>query len=1052
MINSILRSVVEQRYIVLALASVVVVLGVWSYQNLAIDAVPDITNVQVQVNTEAVGYSPLEVEQRITFPVESALSGLPELAYTRSLSRYGLSQVTVVFAEGTDLYFARNLISERLSAIKGDLPLGLQPELGPIATGLGEIFMYTISAEHDALAETGLPYDLVALREIQDWIIKPQLALVKGVIEVNTNGGFDKQFHVLPDPVKLLAHGLSVGAVADAIAASNSNAGAGYVERGGEQILIRSEGQLSSLTDIEQVVVARPYGNPVRVIDVAEVAIGKELRTGAATLNGRETVLGTVMMLVGENSKRVARDVAVRLEEIKASLPPGVVVTPVYDRTVLVDKTVDTVRKNLLEGALLVIVVLMLLLGNFRAALITAAVIPLAMLATVTGMVQTGVTANLMSLGALDFGLIVDGAVIIVENSVRRLAQAQAENGRVLPLKQRLDTVIAATIEVIKPSLFGVAIITIVYIPIFSLTGIEGKMFHPMAATVVMALLASMLFCLTLVPAAVAIFLNGPITERESKVVSGLKSWYEPLLRRSLKLKSGVLVGAASLVLFCVWLATSLGTEFIPQLDEGDIALHALRIPGTGLEQSVSMQKQLEKTIKTIPEVEKVFARIGTPEVATDPMPPNVADSFVILKPRSEWPEPDKPKTQLVAEMEARLQDLPGNNYEFTQPIQMRFNELISGVRADLGIKVYGDDLDELERIGERALAIVNTVSGAADGRVEQVSGLPVMTITPDRMALARYGLDIETLQATLAAMYGGRVVGLIYDGDRRFQLVVRLPEDIRTDLSSLGELPLSLPDGDYVPVSEVAVVRLTPAPNQISRENGKRRVVVTVNVRSRDLGSFVAEVQGKLRSDLDLPSGYWLDYGGTFEQLESATQRLSIVVPLTLLMIFALLLIAFGNMRDAVVIFSGVPLALTGGVLALWLRGMPLSISAGIGFIALSGVAVLNGLVLVSFIKDQWEKTGNLDSAIVQGALVRFRPVLMTALVASLGFVPMALNVGTGAEVQRPLATVVIGGIVSSTLLTLLVLPAFYRVLHTGAVVPGRDISPEEKQKQVVY
>jgi cobalt-zinc-cadmium resistance protein CzcA len=1029
MINAILRFSVERRFLTLSLILVLVGVGVWSFQRLPIDAVPDITNVQVQINTEAPGYSPLEAEQRITFPVETALYGLPNLSYTRSLSRYGLSQVTVVFEEGTDIYFARNLINERLGAIKSALPPGLEPEMGPIATGLGEIFMYTVEAPPGAAQADGSPLDATALREIQDWIIKPQLAQVPGVIEVNTIGGYDKQYHVTPSPQRLLEFGITVDELVSALRANNTNRGAGYIERNGQQLLVRSPGQLATIGDIEQVVIANRDGVPVRVADVAEVAIGKELRTGAATRDGKETVMGTAMMLVGENSRAVAQAVAEKLEAIQPSLPDGVKVEAVYDRTALVDKAIATVEKNLLEGALLVIVVLFLLLGNLRAALITAAVIPLSMLATITGMVRSGVSANLMSLGALDFGLIVDGAVIIVENCIRRLSQAQHQGQ--LALKERLQLVFEATNEVIRPSLFGVAIITVVYLPIFALTGVEGKMFHPMAATVVMALLAAMVLSLTVVPAAVAVFMGGKISEKESPVISGAKSLYRPALRVAMRFRWLVLGGATTLVAVCLWLATTLGSEFIPQLDEGDIALHALRIPGTGLEQSIEMQSQLEERLKAFGEVDKVFAKIGTPEVATDPMPPSVADNFVILKPRSQWPNPDKTKDELVAEMAAAVEMLPGNKYEFTQPIEMRFNELISGVRADLGIKVFGDDLDQLLASANDVLEVVESMEGAADARVEQVTGLPMLSVHPKRMALSRYGLTVDDLQDLVAAGVGGENAGLIYEGDRRFQLVVRLPEDIRRDVDSLADLPVPLPDGGYVPLSEVAELELAPAPNQISRENGKRRVVVTANVRDRDLGGFVEEAQARIADDVDLPAGYWLDYGGTFEQLQSASQRLAIVVPVTLAIILALLVMAFGSLKDALIIFTGVPLALTGGVLSLWLRDMPLSISAGVGFIALSGVAVLNGLVMIAFIRDLWHEQGDLMKAIVEGALIRLRPVLMTALVASLGFVPMALNTGTGAEVQRPLATVVIGGIISSTLLTLFVLPVLYALLH---------------------
>jgi len=1029
MINAILRLSIERRFLMLSLILALVGVGVWSFQRLPIDAVPDITNVQVQINTEAPGYSPLEAEQRITFPVETALYGLPNLSYTRSLSRYGLSQVTVVFEEGTDIYFARNLINERLGAIKSALPPGLEPEMGPIATGLGEIFMYTVEALPGATQADGSPLDATALREIQDWIIKPQLAQVPGVIEVNTIGGYDKQYHVTPSPQRLLEFGITVDELVSALRANNTNRGAGYIERNGQQLLVRSPGQLTTIGDIEQVVIANRDGVPVRVADVAEVAIGKELRTGAATRDGKETVMGTAMMLVGENSRAVAQAVAEKLEAIQPSLPDGVKVEAVYDRTALADKAIATVEKNLLEGALLVIVVLFLLLGNLRAALITAAVIPLSMLATITGMVRSGVSANLMSLGALDFGLIVDGAVIIVENCIRRLSQAQHQGQ--LALKERLQLVFEATNEVIRPSLFGVAIITVVYLPIFALTGVEGKMFHPMAATVVMALLAAMVLSLTVVPAAVAVFMGGKISEKESPVISGAKSLYRPALRVAMRFRWLVLGGATALVAVCLWLATTLGSEFIPQLDEGDIALHALRIPGTGLEQSIEMQSQLEERLKAFPEVDKVFAKIGTPEVATDPMPPSVADNFVILKPRDQWPDPDKTKDELVAEMAEAVEMLPGNKYEFTQPIEMRFNELISGVRADLGIKVFGDDLDQLLASANDVLEVVESMEGAADARVEQVTGLPMLSVHPKRMALSRYGLTVDDLQGLVAAGVGGENAGLIYEGDRRFQLVVRLPEDIRRDVDSLADLPVPLPDGGYVPLSEVAELELAPAPNQISRENGKRRVVVTANVRDRDLGGFVEEAQARIADDVDLPPGYWLDYGGTFEQLQSASQRLAIVVPVTLAIILALLVMAFGSLKDALIIFTGVPLALTGGVLSLWLRDMPLSISAGVGFIALSGVAVLNGLVMIAFIRDLWHEQGGLMKAIVEGALIRLRPVLMTALVASLGFVPMALNTGTGAEVQRPLATVVIGGIISSTLLTLFVLPVLYALLH---------------------
>ena len=1033
MIDSILHLSIERRWLMLSLILVLFGAGVWSYQHLPIDAVPDITNVQVQINTEAPGYSPLESEQRITSLVEAVLAGLPKLSYTRSLSRYGLSQVTVVFEEGTDLYFARSLINERLGVIKSSLPPGLEPEMGPIATGLGEIFSYTVEALPGAVQADGRPYDAMALREIQDWIVKPQLALVPGVTEINTIGGYDKQYHVTPRLQALLAFGVTLEDIDEALGTGNSNRGAGYIERNGQQLLVRSPGQLRTIADIEQVVVKSIQGIPVKIIDVAEVAVGKELRTGAATRDGRETVLGTAMMLVGENSRAVSRAVAKRLAQVQQSLPEGIELDTVYDRRILVDKAIATVQRNLVEGALLVIAVLFFLLGNIRAALITAAVIPLAMLATITGMVRAGVSANLMSLGALDFGLIVDGAVIIVENAIRRLSRAQRESSGKLALKERLNLVFEATSEVVRPGLFGVMIITVVYIPLFSLTGVEGKMFQPMAATVVMALLSAMVLSVTVVPAAIAIFMDGEISERESPVIVAAKSLYRPALIAAIKIRWLVLTAAMLAVVISGWLITTLGSEFIPQLKEGDIALHAIRIPGTGLEQAVRMQSMLEERIMAFPQVDTVFARIGTAEVATDPMPPNVADNFVMLKPRSEWPNPGMPQAELLGNIEAALKQLPGNNYEFTQPIQMRFNELISGVRADLGIKVFGDDLGQLVVSAEEILEVLESLPGVADARVEQVSGLPMLSVVPRRLAIARYGLNVMALQNQLATAIGGEPAGFIFEGDRRFKLMVRLDESTRRDVDRLGELPVPLPGGGYVPLSEVARLDIVPAPNQVSRENGKRRVVVTANVRGRDLGSFVAEVRQQIARDVDLPAGYWLDYGGTFEQLASASQRLSIVVPITLLIILGLLVMAFNSFKDAAIIFTGVPLALTGGVMALWLRDMPLSISAGVGFIALSGVAVLNGLVMLAFIHDLWHERGDLATAVIDGALVRLRPVLMTALVASLGFVPMALNTGTGAEVQRPLATVVIGGIVSSTLLTLFVLPILYRIAHLG-------------------
>ncbi|MGN6225605.1 efflux RND transporter permease subunit [Pseudoxanthomonas sp.] len=1059
MLERIIRFAIAHRWLMLALTLALIGVGVWSFRQLPIDATPDITNVQVQINTEAAGYSPLESEQRVTFPIETALSGLAGMDHTRSISRYGLSQVTVVFDDGVDLYFARQQVAERLQQVKSQLPPGLEPELGPVTTGMGEIFMYTVDARPDARKPDGSKWTATDLRTLQDWVIKPQLRNTRGVTEVNTIGGYARQIHITPDPARLVALGFTLRDVVDAVAANNQNVGAGYIERNGQQYLVRAPGQVADLDGIRDIVLDRREGVPIRVRDVAEVGEGPELRNGAATQDGHEVVLGTVFMLIGSNSRDVAQAAAARLAEANRSLPPGVSANPVYDRTVLVDRTIQTVAKNLVEGALLVIVVLFLLLGNFRAALITAAVIPLAMLFTLTGMVRGGVSGNLMSLGALDFGLIVDGAVIIIENCLRRFGELQHRLGRVLNEEERLDTTASATAEVIRPSLFGLGIITAVYLPIFALTGVEGKMFHPMAITVVLALTGAMLLSLTFVPASIALFLRGRVEEKDTRLMRWARRAYAPALDWALRRRGWVLGGAVALLAVCGLLATRLGSEFIPSLDEGDIALHAMRIPGTSLEQALKMQATLEARIKRFPEVERVFGKLGTAEVATDPMPPSVADTFLMLKPRDQWPDPRKPKAQLVAEIEAAVKQLPGNNYEFTQPIQMRTNELISGVRADVAIKLYGDDLDRLVEIGRSIEAVARTVPGAADVKLEQTTGLPLLTITPDRRALARYGLNPGTVQDTVATAVGGEVAGQLFEGDRRFDIVIRLPERLRQDPAALQDLPIPLPGDDAnadessrrmggfagsprtVPLREVARIDSTLGPNQINRENGKRRVVVTANVRGRDLGGFVSELQQRVGNEVKVPSGYWIDYGGTFEQLISATQRLSVVVPVTLALIFALLFWAFGSARDAAIVFSGVPLALTGGVVALALRGIPLSISAGVGFIALSGVAVLNGLVMIAFIRRLREQGDPLDEAVVDGALGRLRPVLMTALVASLGFLPMAFNVGAGSEVQRPLATVVIGGIVSSTLLTLLVLPVLYRWLHGRKAPAG---SPE--------
>ena len=1042
MLDKILTYSLRHHWLMLALVVGSAALGIYNYDRLPIDAVPDITNVQVQISTVAAGYSPVETEQRITFPVETALTGLPKLDYTRSISRYGLSQVTAVFKDGTDIYFARQLIAERLIEAQAALPADMVPAMGPIATGLGEIFMYTVSAAE------GVENDPMYLRTVQDWVVRPQLRQTPGVVEVNTIGGYTKQFHVLPDPIVLRAYDLTFPDIVDVLLRNNSNAGAGYIERSGGQYLVRSPGQVTNLEDLRGITVTHRNGVPVSLGEVAEIKLGSELRAGAATQDGQEVVLGTVFMLVGENSRTVAAATAERLNEIRGNLPPGVEVNALYDRTKLVDETVRTVATNLTEGAILVVVILFLLLGNWRGALLTAAVIPAAMLLTITGMVESGLSANLMSLGALDFGLIVDGAVIIVENCLRRLGEAHREKGSDLAFQERLETVHKATSEVIRPAVVAITIILIVYLPILTLSGIEGKMFRPMALTVMIALFAALVLSITVVPAAVALFVRSGHADKENRIMKWAHILYRPALIFSLRHRWIIVSGSVVIVLLSGILANRMGTEFIPSLDEGDIAMHALRVPGTGLSQAVDMQNSLEDALKVIPEVDRIFSKIGTGEVANDPMPPSVADTFLMIKPRDEWPDPKKPKSQLIAELEQAALRVPGNKYEITQPIEMRFNELIAGVRSELAVKVYGDDLDVLVDLAEQVESVLLGVPGAADVRTEQATGLPVLTVTPDRRRLARYGLSISDVQETLQIALGGRSAGQVFEGDRRFDIVVRLPEKLRSNPDSIGRLPIPLPpsstevagDADtlnpavtlpkMIALAEVADVSIVNSPNQVSRENGKRRIFVTSNVRGRDLGSFVAEVRQRIEANIDIPAGYWLDYGGTFEQLIAASKRLSVVVPMTLLLIFALLFTSFGSAKDAALIFTGVPLALTGGVVSLALRGMPLSISAAVGFIALSGVAVLNGVVMMSFIR-QLRESSNLHDAIVNGATQRLRPILMTALVASFGFVPMAFNVGTGSEVQRPLATVVIGGIVTSTALTLLLLPALYKIFH---------------------
>ena len=1044
MIDGILSFSIRQRWLVMIAVMAMAGFGIWNFARLPIDAVPDITNVQVQINSRAPGYTPLEVEQRITFPIETAMAGLPHLESTRSLSRYGISQVTVIFADGTDIYFARQLINERIQLVRDQLPSGIVTAMGPVSTGLGEIYMYTVEAKPDARKASGQSYAPTDLRTIQDWIIRPRLRTVPGVNEVNTVGGFEKQFHVLPDPAQLMAYKLTFRDVITALAANNANVGAGYIERNGEQYLVRTPGQVGSIDQIKQLVLGSRNGVPVRVVDVAEVREGTDLRTGAATLNGQEVVLGTAMLLIGENSRSVAQGVAAKLKEIGKSLPDGVFTQTVYDRTRLVEATIATVRINLFEGAILVIVVLFLILGNIRAAAATACVIPLSMLFAISGMVENRVSANLMSLGAIDFGIIVDGAVVIVENCLRLLAAEQHRLGRVLNREERFATILEGSREVIRPSLFGTFIIAAVYLPILTLSGAEGKMFTPMALTVLMVLTGASVLSLTFVPAAVAVLVTGKVAERENLFMRVARRIYVPLLDGSLRNSFGVVLIATLLVAVCAIAATRMGGEFIPSLDEGDVSMEVIRIPGTSLTQSVEMEAMLEKRLLAVPEVKDAFARTGAAEIATDPMPPSAGDGYVMLKPRNQWPDPNKPKAAVVSDIQAAMEDVPGSVYGISQPIQQRMNEIVSGVRSDVGIKIFGDDLDVLVRAAAQVQAILQKVPGAADVKSEQVEGLPVLTVKVDRQVLSRFGINVADVQNLVEIAVAGKAEGQVFEGDRRFDIVVRLPEHLRSDVDAIRSLPIPLPATEssaratqalwgnsplgqirYVPLSELAEVELAPGPNQISREDGKRRIVVTANVRGRDLASFVAEAQNQVAQRVKLPAGYWIGWGGQFEQLVSAAQRLAVVVPISLFVIFLLLFLSLGSAPDALLVFSGVPLALTGGVAALLLRGIPLSISAAIGFIALSGVAVLNGLVIITFIEKLRSQGLALADAVRQGALTRLRPVLMTALVASLGFIPMATATGAGAEVQRPLATVVIGGVVSSTILTLLVLPA---------------------------
>ena len=1010
-----------------------IAVGVYSYQKLPIDAVPDITNTQVQINTQAKGFTALEVEQRITYPIENAMAGIPDLELTRSISRYGLSQVTIVFKDGTDIYWARQQINQRIQEAQSELPAQIAPTMSPVSTGLGEIYQWVLKADPNAKKPDGTAYTPMDLREIQDWIVRPQLQRVKGVAEVNSIGGFEKTYVVSPDLNRMQQLNISLEQLQQALAQNNENRGAGYIEDNGQQLTVRVPGAFNGLSDIENTMLGSPNGSPIRVGDIAQVSIGHDLRTGGATYNGKETVLGVAMMAMGGNSRTVSKAVDAKLQDIQNSLPKGVVIETVYDRTTLVEKAIKTVQKNLVEGAILVIIILFLFLGNIRAALITACVIPLSMLFTLTGMAQKNISANLMSLGALDFGIIVDGAVVIVENCIRRLAHTQQLLKRPLTQSERFKEVFLAARQARRPLIFGQLIILVVYLPIFALSGVEAKMFHPMALTVVLALVAAIILSITFVPAAVALWVKGDIQEKESRWMLWLKAKYQQTLDISYQYKAVVLTFALCLLVITGFISTKLGSEFAPQLSEGDFAIQQLRSPSTGLEESLRIQKNTEKLLlKSFPEIKAVFARTGTAEVATDVMPPNISDGYIMLKPRSEWPNPKESLDELRGRMVTYLATIPGNNSEFSQPIELRFNELISGVRSDVGVKIFGDDMNVLNTEATKISKIIQQISGSSAVKVEQTSGLPLLNVEVNKTLAAQYGLSVRSIQDLVATSIGGQSVGEILEGDRRFDFVIRLGEQDRS-VASVSQLPIQLPNGGSILLSDVAQVSTIEGINQVSRENGKRRVVVTTNVEGRDLGSFVSDVQTQLKA-YTLPSGYWIEYGGQFENLASAKARMQIVIPLALITIFILLMAVFHNVKESLLVFTGVPFALTGGVLFLWLRDIPLSMSAGIGFIALSGVAVLNGLVMLTFIKELRDKYP-VHKAVWQGAILRLRPVLMTACVASLGFVPMALATGTGAEVQRPLATVVIGGIISSTLLTLVLLPVLYRWINEKKV-----------------
>lgn len=1017
LMRPIIGFVLKQRLLVLALTGLLVGVGIWSAVRLPIDAVPDVTNVQVQINTNAAALPPTEVERQVTLPVELAMFGLPNLQEIRSISKFGLSQVTVVFEEGTDIYFARQQVQERLQQAREEIPEGYgTPEMGPISSGLGEVFQYTIEVD------SGFTLGATELRTLQDWVVAPQLRAVPGVAEVNTFGGFEKQYQVLVRPDALVQYGLTLQQVLDAVADNNQNAGGGYITQGAEQLVIRGVGQVQDLSQIRNIVVASRGGTPVRVGDIADVVIGATIRQGAVTKDGTgEVVTGIVMMRMGENSRTVVAAVKEKFAQAARSMPDGVTLTPFYDRADLVNRTIKTVEKNLVEGAVLVVVVLFLLLGNIRAALIVALAIPLSMFFALSGMVKAGIAGSLMSLGAIDFGLVVDGSVVMVENSMRRLGHRKAGEGF-------LQTVLESCTEVARPILFGVGIIIIVYLPILTLEGVEGKMFKPMALTVVFALVGSLLLTFLLTPVLISLFLKGKVEEKDVWLMRKAKAIYAPALAWMLAHGRRVLFGAGAALMLAVAAVPFLGSEFIPQLDEGSLAVQVLRLPSVSLEESVRQTTQLEQVLLAeFPnEVIDVVSKTGRPEIATDPMGVNVSDVFVMLAPPDEWTAAAT-KLELEGKMSAALEKIPGLVFSFSQPIELRVNELIAGVRSDLAIKIYGDDLAQLSQTAEQVVAAVSQIEGATGFKAQQLEGMPQLQITvlPDQ--LARYGINSADVMQVVEAL-GGKQVSQVLEGQRRFALTVRLPEDARRNAGTISSILISAPSGERVPLGTLARVEEVNGPAEISHEDGSRLVIVEGNVRGRDIGSFVADVRTLFDGGvIELPTGYRRDFGGQFENLERASARLMLVVPLSLLLIFLMLFATFNSLRQAALVFTGIPLATVGGVFALLLRGMPFSISAGVGFIALFGIAVLNGLVMVSYINELRQHGRSLDEAVREGAMTRLRPVLMTALVASLGFIPMALSHGAGAEVQRPLATVVIGGLVTATLLTLLVLPLLY-------------------------